>query len=162
MATIHVSGTQLAEPKAQVPLNKKFLLALAILFLVAMHFFMPNPGGAGLALSFNPTTWIAFSFVFALGCYQLASQQSLRYSKLTIGLFVSCLILTVPLFYANSHYMQSVGRLVGLWAGFGFFVLLQQFSFSNKHKQRLLWLIVLAVVVESFIGYYQFPLAQTR
>ncbi|EIO3939457.1 PglL family O-oligosaccharyltransferase [Vibrio vulnificus] len=156
MATIHVSGTQLAEPKAQVPLNKKFLLALAILFLVAMHFFMPNPGGAGLALSFNPTTWIAFSFVFALGCNQLASQQYLRYSKLTIGLFVSCLILTVPLFYANSHYMQSVSRLVGLWAGFGFFVLLQQFSFSNKHKQRLLWLVVLAVVIESFIGYYQF------
>ncbi|MCF8780451.1 PglL family O-oligosaccharyltransferase [Vibrio sp. IRLE0018] len=155
MATIHVSGTQLEQPKAKVPLNKLFLIALASLFLVAMHFFMANPGGAGLALSFNPTTWIAFSVSCAIGCYQLATQHHLRYSKLTIGLFICCLILTLPLFYANSDYSQSITRLIGLWAGFAFFVLLQQFRFSNKHKQRLLWLIVLSVVLEALLGYYQ-------
>lgn len=156
MATIHVSGTQLEQPKTPVPLNRKFLLALAGLFLVAMHFFMANPGGSGLALSFNPTTWIAFSIAVAIGFYHLAANQSLRYSKLTVGLALACLVMTLPLFYTGSNYQQAIPRLVGLWAGFLFFVLLQQFRFSNKHRQRLLWLIVLAVVIEALLGYYQF------
>ncbi|OWO66625.1 hypothetical protein B2J67_20440, partial [Vibrio cholerae] len=59
--------------------------ALAVVYLLAMHFFMPNPGGAGLALSFNTTVWIATSITLAIGLYQLANNQALRYSKLTIG-----------------------------------------------------------------------------
>ncbi len=156
MATIHVSGTQLDQPPARIPLNRKFLAAMAVVFLVAMHFFMPNPGGSGLALSFNPTTWIAFSIAFGIGCYHLAGNQALRYSKLTIGLLVSCVILSIPLFYSGTNYELSLGRMLGLWAGMAFFILLQQFSFSNKHKQRLLWLVVLAVVIEACLGYYQY------
>ncbi|MDF5490869.1 pilin glycosylation ligase domain-containing protein, partial [Vibrio parahaemolyticus] len=89
-------------------------------------------------------------------CYHLAGNQALRYSKLTIGLLVSCVILSIPLFYSTTNYELSLGRMLGLWAGMAFFILLQQFSFSNKHKQRLLWLVVLAVVIEACLGYYQY------
>ncbi|MDW3170520.1 pilin glycosylation ligase domain-containing protein, partial [Vibrio sp. Y184] len=142
--------------KVQVPLNRKFLIALAVLFLLAMHFFMPNPGGSGLALSFNATTWIAFSFALGIGCYQLASNRILRYSKLTIGLLISAIIMTLPVFYPNADSTLAANKLIGLWSGFLFFVVLQQFHFSNKHRQRLLWFIVLAVVIEALFGLTQY------
>ena len=156
MVTIHKSGTQLDSNTQALPLNRVFLASLAVVFLLAMHFFMPNPGGSGLALSFNPTTWLALSFSLAIGCYQLATNRVIRYTKLTIGLFVSCVILTTPVLYSNADISGASGRLIGLWAGFIFFVLLQQFHFSNRHKQRLLWFIVLAVLLQAIFGYVQF------
>ncbi|MGY5788491.1 hypothetical protein ACXHPF_16905, partial [Vibrio cincinnatiensis] len=56
MATLLLSGTQLEPQTPKAPLNKAFLLAVGCAYLVAMHFFMPNPGGSGLALSFLITT----------------------------------------------------------------------------------------------------------
>ncbi|WP_322803211.1 PglL family O-oligosaccharyltransferase [Vibrio alfacsensis] len=156
MATIHVSGTKLSQSKVTVPLNRKFLIALAALFLLAMHFFMPNPGGSGLALSFNASTWIAFSFALGIGCYQLATNRVLRYSKLTIALLASCVIMTIPIFYPNANTALAANKLIGLWCGMLFFVVLQQFHFSNKHRQRLLWFIVLAVVIEATFGLVQY------
>ncbi|MFN1551991.1 PglL family O-oligosaccharyltransferase [Vibrio natriegens] len=156
MATIHVSGTRLSPGKTQVPLNRKFLLSLAVLFVLAMHFFMPNPGGSGLALSFNATSWVAFSFALGIGCYQIARNQALRYSKLTIGLFISVIIMTIPIFYPNANSHLAANKLIGLWSGLLFFVVLQQFHFSNKHRQRILWFIVLAVVIEAIFGLTQY------
>jgi O-antigen polymerase len=48
MATLLVKGNQLEADKIRTPLNRKFLLALAVTFIIAMNFFMPNPGGSGL------------------------------------------------------------------------------------------------------------------
>lgn len=42
MATIHTSGTQLENQRAQLPLNKVFLASLAVVFLLAMHFLCPT------------------------------------------------------------------------------------------------------------------------
>ncbi|MGD8173069.1 PglL family O-oligosaccharyltransferase [Vibrio sp. TRT 21S02] len=158
MATVHLSGTQLEPQATKLPLNKPFLVSLAVLFVIAMHFFMPNPGGSGLALSFNPTTWLAFSFALALGLYQLGTEQALRYNKLTIGLFISAIMLTLPVIYPDSSLSHSVGKLTGLWAGLLFFIVLQQFRFSNKQKQRLLWFIVIGVVIEALLGWFQYTM----
>ncbi|MFA0441225.1 ligase [Vibrio sp. 10N.286.49.C2] len=156
MATTFINGTELATISTRPPLNRKFLSAMAVVYLVAMHFFWPNPGGIGLALSFNNTTWIAFSVAFAIGLYQLGSNQCLRFSKLTIGLLFSCVLLTLPLLYSQPNIGSVLPRFITLWSGFFFFVLLQQFQFTNKQKQRLLWLIVLASLMEAIIGYAQF------
>ncbi|MDF2155614.1 PglL family O-oligosaccharyltransferase [Vibrio sp. CAU 1672] len=156
MATIHVSGTKLSPQKVRVPLNRKFLVALAVLFSVAMHIFMPNPGGSGLALSFNATSWIAFSFALGIGCYQTARNRTLRFSKLTIGLLACVVIMTIPVLYPNANHSLAASKLIGLWFGLMFFVVLQQFHFSNKHRQRLLWFIVLAVGIEAIFGFIQY------
>ncbi|WP_217541469.1 PglL family O-oligosaccharyltransferase [Vibrio metschnikovii] len=158
MATLLLSGTQLQPTVPKAPLNKAFLIALGAVYLLAMHFFMPNPGGAGLALSFNPTTWIAVSITIAIGWYQIALNQSLRYSKLTVVFFVSCCILSAPLLYGNAYLAGAIGRLTGLWAGLALFICLQQFYLSNKHKQRLLWYILLAVLIQASFGLYQYLL----
>ena len=160
MATTHVSGTKLAKQKPKVPLNKPFLVAFGAIYIIAMHFFMPNPGGAGLALSFNPTTWLALSFALAIGLYQVGTEGALRYNKLTIGFFICCLLITLPVFYPSSVVELSIGKLTGLWAGYLLFVVLQQFRFSNKQKQRLLWFIVIAVTIEALFGWVQYLLLE--
>lgn len=156
MATLLVRGTQLESNKTKAPLNRYFLYMLGATFLVAMHFFMPNPGGSGLALSFNPTTWITASFAIAIGCYQLGTNKTLRYSKLTIMLFACCCILTFPIFLPSAEWGEAIHRIIGLWAGFSLFVLLQQFRFSNGQKQALLWLILVAVAIEAVFGWVQY------
>ncbi|EKO3519340.1 PglL family O-oligosaccharyltransferase [Vibrio fluvialis] len=156
MATLLLSGTQLEPQAPSVPLNKPFLIALGCVYLLAMHFFMPNPGGAGLALSFNATTWLVLSFALAIGLYQLATYRKLRYSKLTVVLLISSVIMTLPMFYTNAYWQGALSRISGLWAGLLLFVVLQQFYFSNKHKQRLLWYIVLACLIEAAFGLFQY------
>lgn len=156
MATLLLSGTQLEPQAPSVPLNKPFLIALGCVYLLAMHFFMPNPGGAGLALSFNATTWLVLSFALAIGLYQLATYRKLRYSKLTVVFLISSVIMTLPMFYSNAYWQGALSRITGLWAGLLLFVVLQQFYFSNKHKQRLLWYIVLACLIEAAFGLFQY------
>ncbi|EKO3537472.1 PglL family O-oligosaccharyltransferase [Vibrio fluvialis] len=156
MATLLLSGTQLEPQAPSVPLNKPFLIALGCVYLLAMHFFMPNPGGAGLALSFNATTWLVLSFALAIGLYQLATYRKLRYSKLTVVFLISSVIMTLPMFYSNAYWQGALSRISGLWAGLLLFVVLQQFYFSNKHKQRLLWYIVLACLIEAAFGLFQY------
>ncbi|RTZ14300.1 ligase [Vibrio aquaticus] len=156
MATTHVAGTELEIKAPKIPLIKPFLISFGIVYLLAMHFFMPNPGGSGLALSFNPTTWLVLSFSIAIGLYQFGTQGQLKYNKLTIALFLSCVMLSAPLLYSNAAPTLSSGKIIGLWTGFLLFVVLQQFRFSNKQKQRLLWFITLGVLIEALFGWVQF------
>ncbi len=156
MATTYVNGTQLEPQAPRVPLNRRFIVSLGLVFVIAMHFFMPNPGGAGLALSFNAITWLAVSVSLAIGLYQLGTNRKIYYTKLTLGLLLCCLLMTVPVFYPNSSASLVSGRLIGLWAGFVLFVVLQQFQFSIQHRLRLLWFILIAVCIQSIIGYGQF------
>ena len=156
MAILLLSGTKLEPQAPVVPLNKAFIYAIALIYIYAMHFFMSNPGGSGLSLSFNDTTWIAVSIASGIGLYQLGNNLKLRYSKLTIGLFIACVLMTIPVLYSNASLAESSLRLVGLWSGWGFFLLLQQFRFSNKERQRLLWLIIIATLMEAIFGLYQY------
>ncbi len=162
MATILLSGTQLEPQTPSVPLNKPFLIALGVMYLFAIHIFLPNTGGDGLTLPFNITTWLSLSIVLCLGLYQLGNYQCLRYSKLTIGLWLCCVLMTLPLFYTNADWENSIGRVIGLWAGYSLFLVLQQFHFSNKHKQRLLWYIVLGVLIESIFALYHYSLLVSK
>ncbi len=156
MATLLLSGTRLEPQVPRVPLNKSFLVSIGFVYLIAMHIFMPNSGGDGLALPFNATTWLGVSLSVSIGLYQLGTYRHIRYSKLTIGLWACCTIMTLPIFFTNAHWDSVLERLIGLWAGFSLFLVLQQFRFSNKHKQRLLWYVVLASLIEALFGLYQY------
>ncbi|MGO1296894.1 MAG: PglL family O-oligosaccharyltransferase [Vibrio sp.] len=156
MATVLLGGTQLEPKTPKIPLTKPLLYAIASLYIYAMHFVMSNPGGSGLALSFNDTSWIAISLVLGIGLYQLANNQVIRVSKLTLGLFIACVLMTIPVFYHNAAPEFTAMRLTGLWAGFVFFLLLQQFRFSNREKQRLLWFIVIGTLIEAILGLYMY------
>ncbi len=160
MAIIHTQGTILEEVSHPSPITKYMLWGLAGIFIVAMHFFQPNPGGAGLLLSFNAATWLATGIVISIGLYQMANSYHVRFSRLTIGLMIACLLLTLPILYPSADVTMASERLIGLWAGWLLLLLLQQFHFNTEQKLQILLLIVIAVLIESLLGLVQYLLLQ--
>ncbi len=156
MATLHTNGTQLEQKAIQAPLNGRFIFFIGLTYLLGMHFFMRNPGGSGLELSFNPTTWAVIIGAYGVGLYQIARSGLLRYSKLTLIYLIGCILLTIPALYTINSGYHATPRLIGLWSGWLLFLLLQQFRFSNLHKQRLLWFVVIAVAIQAVYGLTQY------
>lgn len=156
MAILHTQGTQLEEVPEPSILAKPFLWSLGIVFFIAMHYFQPNPGGAGLTLSFNTTTWLALSISFGIGLYAISNLQKIRITSLTVVMFIVCIILTIPVFYPDSNGQDVMLRLIGLWAGWLLLLILHQYPLSIKQKQTLLLFIVGAVFIESVYSYFQY------
>ncbi|MFV0576250.1 MAG: PglL family O-oligosaccharyltransferase [Vibrio sp.] len=160
MAILLTKGTQLEEVPEPNIVAKPFLWSLGVVFMLAMHYFQPNPGGAGILLPFNATTWLTISISIGVGLYATANYLSLRLTSLTLVLFAVCAILTLPIFYLNANIEDSVMRIMGLWGGWLLLFLLHQFPFSIKQKQTLLWFIVGAVSIEILIAYSQYLLLE--
>ncbi len=156
MTVLHLQGTKLAEQSMSKPLVKSFIVSLGFLFVLTMHYFQHNPGGSGLELSFNTASWVPFSIAISLGLLEICRQKVWRYSRLAIVLFACCLLLTLPVFYPNADAPAVANRLIALWAGFLFFIGLQQFTFTPKQRQRMLWLILIGVFIQTAFGWYQF------
>ncbi len=156
MATLLTQGTQLEAKKIKKPLSQLFLFSISILFFICAHYFQENPGGAGLQLAFNAASWIPASIAIAIALFHSAKQGVLKYTKLTIALLVAVILLNLPLLYRYSSPLLAIDKFIGLWAGLIFFIALQQFAFSNKQKQWLLWCIIGSVLIETCFGYVQY------
>jgi O-antigen polymerase len=156
MATLLTQGTQLEARKIKKPLTKSYLFSLSVLFFVCAHFFQPNPGGSGLHLAFNAASWIPASIAIAIALFHIAKQGLIKYSTLTLVLLFAVILLSLPLFYHDASPQLALGKFLGLWAGLLFFITLQQFAFSNKQKQWLLWCIIGSVLIEAVFGYIQY------
>ncbi|MDO6706368.1 PglL family O-oligosaccharyltransferase [Photobacterium sp. 1_MG-2023] len=156
MTVILLRGTRLAAATISKPLTRPFLLTLTFLFLLNMHYFQHNQGGSGLMLPFNVSSWIPFSFAIAIGLLEVSRQKILRYSRLTLVFFLCCVMLTLPVFYPEASPAGAANRLFALWAGWLFFVALQQFAFSQKQRQQILWLILKAVWLQTALAWYMF------
>ncbi|HIF9218233.1 TPA: PglL family O-oligosaccharyltransferase [Photobacterium damselae] len=156
MAVVQLQGTRLEPQQISKPLVRYFLVSIAALFLLAMHYFQHNPGGSGLELSFNVTSWIPFSIAIALGLAEICRQKIWRYSKLTLILLLCCVLLSLPVFYPNADASQVSFRLFTLWSGWLFFVALQQFTFTHKQRQRILWFILAGILIETLFAWVQF------
>lgn len=75
-------------------LAQRVCCGLFVLYwLLAMHFFMHNPGGAGLYLPFNAWGWIFASLVIGLGLWQITLQQRLVFSPLQAWLWLGGFLL---------------------------------------------------------------------
>ncbi|MGL5290884.1 MAG: O-antigen ligase family protein, partial [Vibrionaceae bacterium] len=113
---------------------------------------MRHFGGTGLSLSFNVTSWIAFSLILGIGCYRLSQAKRMYFSKVTGWLFLTCLLLTLPVFYEASSWTLSQDRLLTLWSGLLLFVLLQQCNLK-RYNNLILWQILLAAFIASTFSY---------
>lgn len=129
----------------QDKLKRAFFITFTLLMLLGAHYFQHNQGGSGLQLPQNNIVWIFFSFLIGLGLWKASEQQKIIYSRFTLLLLVAIVLFIIPIFYPNNLLAdQSYTRLLGLFAGFLFFLSLQQFQFKTVEIQRLLILIVAA------------------
>lgn len=153
MALLLLKGTSLETTIHNRPLNKLFLILVGSLYLFFIHIPSWFDNGQGIERYSNLITWLSVLALLGIGITQIAHQKALRYSKLSVGLLLCCILLTLPVFESDANIMQILPKLGSVWLGWFFFLVLQQFPFSNKHKQRFLWFIVLSSLIGASIGY---------
>lgn len=128
-------------------------------WLLGMHFFMHNPGGAGLYLPFNAWGWVFASLAIGLGLWQVTLRQCLLFSPLQAGLWIGALLLLLPMLYLGFALKDyAIPRLLGLFAGLLFLFGLYQWCFNRLQRDRLLYLILIAIAIEAALGLLQFYL----
>ncbi len=128
-------------------------------WLLGMHFFMHNPGGAGLYLPFNAWGWIFASLVMALGLWQVTLSQRLRVSPLLTVLWLGGLLMLLPMAYSGFELRDyAIPRLLGLFAGLLFLACLHQWQLERQIRDRLLYLLLGAVAIEALLGLVQYYL----
>ncbi|MFQ2079309.1 Wzy polymerase domain-containing protein [Aeromonas veronii] len=138
----------------------RLMMVLCVLYwLCGMHFFMHNPGGAGLYLPFNAWGWVFASLAIGLGLWQVTLRQRLVFSPLQAGLWMGALLLLLPMFYPGFELKDyAIPRLLGLFAGLLFLFGLYQWRFDKTQRDRLLYLILIAIAMEAALGLVQFYL----
>ncbi|MFQ2253258.1 Wzy polymerase domain-containing protein [Aeromonas sp. DNRA1] len=136
-----------------------FAAVCALYWLLGMHFFMHNPGGAGLYLPFNVWGWIFASLVIGLGLWQVTLQQRLVFSALQGWLWLGALLLLLPMTYPGFDLKDyAIPRLLGLFAGLLFLFCLYQWQLVRASRDRLLYLLLGAVAIEALLGLVQYYL----
>ncbi|WP_421270468.1 Wzy polymerase domain-containing protein [Aeromonas taiwanensis] len=138
---------------------RAFVVVSVLYWLLGMHFFMHNPGGAGLYLPFNAWGWIFASLVMALGLWQVTINQRLIASPLLMTLWLAGLLLLLPMAYPGFDLKDNaIPRLLGLFAGLLFLASLYQWRFDREARDRLLYLLLGAVAIEALLGLVQYYL----
>ncbi|QNF18854.1 ligase [Aeromonas jandaei] len=140
-------------------LTRIMMILCGLYWLLGMHFFMHNPGGAGLYLPFNAWGWIFASLVIGLGLWQVTLRQRLVFSPLQAGLWIGAFLLLFPMLYPGFALKDyAIPRLLGLFAGLLFLFGLYQWRFNRLLRDRLLYLVLIAIAIEAVIGLVQFYL----
>lgn len=155
MAVLLLNQTQLASKATPLPLAKYFLYAIAVMFVIAMHLYSLTDLQSDKQVLSNAAVWIVLSIAGMVGAYHVTNQRFIRFSRLSIGLFIGCLLLTLPLFYHSANLDLAWSRVIALWAGWCLYALLQQFAFTHHQKYKLLFYILLATWIESLLAYAQ-------
>lgn len=126
-------------------------------WLIGMHFFMHNPGGAGLYLPFNIVGWIFASLIVGLGFWIITIKRLLVLSPLQVWLLFGAVFLLLPFFYTNFNIKDyALPRLLGLYLGLIFLFGIYQFQRNKKQREYLLYVILGAILIEAFLGIVQY------
>ncbi|AEY00568.1 lipid A core - O-antigen ligase [Oceanimonas sp. GK1] len=143
----------------RISLPYLFFWCFAAWALGGMHFFMHNPGGAGLYLPFNMTGWILVSLMIGLGLWQLTLNRMVVWTPFHLGCWLAFALLLVPLLYPNAELAdRALPRLAGLAGGLLFWFALLQCRFDEHGRWRLLYVLLAAVSLEMLLGLVQYYL----
>jgi O-antigen polymerase len=158
MAILHTKGTLLA-PSGKLPvLNKPFLTVLTLLYLIAAQIPFADTTSifsfSELKSANNIIVLLLIVFALLIGVTNSALRKRFIVSKLTYGLYLCAILMTLPAIMQSQLNWESGLRLLVLWSGVGLFVVLQQFQLSNKHRQRLLWLLMLSGLAATPYSYF--------
>ncbi|OXY81211.1 PglL family O-oligosaccharyltransferase [Oceanimonas doudoroffii] len=145
----------------RVSLPYLFFWCFAAWALGGMHFFMHNPGGAGLYLPFNMVGWIFVSILIGLGLWQLTRNRLVVWSRLHLWGWLAFMLMLVPLLYSNAELAdRALPRLAGLAGGLLFWFALLQCRFDEQGRWRLLYVLLAAISLEAVLGLVQYYLLE--
>lgn len=149
MPTFPSTGSSV--PSAHREKREFFLFwGISILWLgLGMHFFMHNPGGAGLYLPFNAWGWIFASLMICLGLWHITSKGELVSSRLLQVWGGAIVLMLLPMAWSDATLRDyALPRLGGLVGGGLFLFSLYQFRLAPKARQQLLTLMLVATRIQ--------------
>ncbi|QJW53204.1 hypothetical protein HL670_00054 [Serratia plymuthica] len=134
------------------------LLACASLWLgLAMHLYLPNNGGMGLALPQNTLGWGAMallSLIIWLGVW--FNKPRIIITPAAKLFFVALALLAVPLLYTRPEWLDAaLWRWAGLLGGLIFYFSWLQTEISKRAHYWLFYVILLAVAVQALMALLQ-------
>ncbi|PSJ46733.1 ligase [Zobellella endophytica] len=143
----------------RISLPSLWFWCFAVWLLGGMHFFMHNPGGAGLYLPFNMVGWIFVSLLIGLGLWQMTLNQAVDYSRFHLWCWLAFALLLLPLLYPNNRFADhALPRLAGVAGGLLFYFSLLQCRFDPARRYRLLHLVLAGITLEALFGLVQYYL----
>ena len=126
-------------------------------FLFGMHYFDENMNGWGLYLPANIIGWIFVTTLIGIAFWQVFSFKKIEFSRTSVVYWLGFLFFLLPLTYSiNKISYQTTSRILFLFGGLFFYTALIQFHFNKKERFELLYIILVAVVIQSIIGLVQY------
>lgn len=142
----------MAVQNREVMMRKAWLLVamLALIYLLVMHLVIANMGGSGSEL---PTSlWVWFCMLLLLGCgWPCFVRTAISVAPGTRRIVVGALLMSLPLAWSPEPgwRLDALPRFAGLWAGVLLLLLLTHVRFSARQRQTLLYLLVIAGLIQA-------------
>ncbi len=140
------------------------VITLTSLFLVVMHLSIRNLGGA-VVTPVSYLVWMAVSVVIIFALMHTLSGGNGALILPDTGiyiLFFAALFILPSLFNPVTDAHAFIFKKAGLIAGIIFFFSLHQFRFSDRHKEKFIYVLIAAGVIEAAIGLIQYFMPEVR
>ncbi|MGQ8845642.1 Wzy polymerase domain-containing protein [Serratia sp. TSA_7] len=133
------------------------IIASGLWFGLAMHRYLTNMGGAGLALPQNILSWSMMALLSLIVWLGVGfNKRSIIITPTAKLLFISLVLLAIPLFYTQPEWREAaLWRWAGLFGGWVFYFSWLQTETSKRTHHWPLYAILLAVVVQALMALLQ-------
>lgn len=130
--------------------DRVFFLFVFLLF-IPLAIFIPNPGGAGLALPFNFLVYGGTSLLMGI-CWRATPLRRVVITPTCRAIITACVLLAVPVVSTRPEWQSAaVWRLAGLFAGAAFYFTWLQVRMTARQRHAVLYLILSAAGIQALM-----------
>lgn len=130
---------------------ERIFFLFIILIFIPTAFYLPNPGGVGLALPFNLLFYGGAALLMTV-CWRAVRRGRIVLTLTSRGVWVACLLLVLPVIFTRPEWQSNAGwRVAGLLAGAAFYFTWLQVRMSARQRHAILYLILSAAVLQALI-----------
>lgn len=132
---------------------------LAFFYFFFLHNYIADMGGVGLQMPLNIQCWLFMSLIMLVVALRIIILGQLGLSSSFYFAALGAVLLSLPLLWTPTQYhITALPRLAGIWGALLFFFMLQQLHLPQTTKRFLLFLLLIAAVIESGISLFQWTL----
>lgn len=109
---------------------------------------LETPGGTGLYISFNVTTWLMVIVIITLGLVKIGHTKNLVIYPIFLWLLLGLLFIVLPFSFNAPFQDHMILKVLGVLGGLLLFIACSQFSELRSNPKQLLWLMLIAAVIQ--------------
>lgn len=146
----------LSKYKNALTFSHFFLFGLFALFCIIMVLPSPNIGGSGFQLPYNIFMWLGLVILLVLSLLHSLWRGFIYFNTYSLVVAAIFIAFVLPFLYVDKLFIDvEQYRYYGLLFCFVFFFVLSQYVVSKQHKNIILAIILLSVVLQAVWGALQ-------